>query len=94
MNTELWINIATIASPIIGVLAIIVALIISTRSSRQSKDALKDLVAHQADINWGHLQHYFIMNEFEKTDKIANLLAFLRKNNKIRLANNRQWTTS
>lgn len=78
MNTELWINIATIASPIIGVLAIIVALIISTRSSRQSKDALKDLVAHQADINWGHLQHYFIMNEFEKTDE-ENRLTFIQK---------------
>lgn len=81
MSTEVMCDIqfwATVASPIIGAVAIIVALIISYRSSRRAKDALRDIVAHQADIDWGHLQHYFMTNEFEMTEE-ENRLGFIQK---------------
>jgi hypothetical protein len=92
MNYELWINIATIASPVIGAIAIIVALGISHLSSRDTQkqideirksttqqiNALKDIIAHQGDIEWGHLQHYYMMNLFEQTDE-QNRLNFLQK---------------
>lgn len=48
MCCEIWLNIATIASPIVGVAAIIVALIISHRSSR---DAQKQIDALQKQID-------------------------------------------
>lgn len=78
MDLEFIRDIATIASPIIGAIAIIVALIISHRSSRQAKDALKDIVAHQADISWGHLHHYCMKNKFEMTEE-ENRLGFIQK---------------
>lgn len=78
MDWELVKDIATIASPIIGVIAIIVALCISRRSSRQAQNSLKDIVAHQADINWGHLEHYCMKNKFEMAEE-ENRLAFLQK---------------
>ena len=74
-DIQIW---AAIASPIIGGVAIIVALIISRRSSRQAQNALKDIVAHQADINWGHLHHYCMENKFEMTEE-ENRLNFLQK---------------
>lgn len=77
MNCDL-VDIATIASPIIGAIAIIVALIISHRSSQQAQDALKDIVAHQADINWGHLEHYCMKNKFEMAEEESRL-GFLQK---------------
>lgn len=52
MDWELWINIATIASPIIGVAAIIVALMISHRSSRDAQkqiDAIRQSTKEQLD---------------------------------------------
>lgn len=90
MSCEIWLNIATIASPIVGVAAIIVALIISHRSSRDAQrqideirkstevqiNALKDIVAHQGDIEWGHLQHYYQINEFELVHE-ENELAYV-----------------
>lgn len=48
MCCEIWLNIATIASPIVGVAAIIVALIISHRSSR---DTQKQIDALQKQID-------------------------------------------
>lgn len=91
MSCEIWLNIATIASPIVGVAAIIVALIISHRSSRDAQrqivelrksteqqiSALKDIVAHQGDIEWGHLQHYYMINEFELVHE-ENELAYIQ----------------
>ena len=90
MNDDLWVNIATIASPIIGVIAIIVALCISRRSSRDAQkqideirkstkeqiNALKDIVVHQGDIQWRHLQHYYQINEFELVHE-ENELAYI-----------------
>lgn len=90
MECQTWLNIATIASPIVGVAAIIVALIISHRSSRDAQrqideirkstevqiNALKDIVAHQGDIEWGHLQHYYQINEFELVHE-ENELAYV-----------------
>ena len=83
---------ATVASPVVGAIAIIVALIISYRSScdaqkqideirkstMQQINAFKDVIAHQGDIEWGHLQHYYMMNLFEQTDE-QNRLNFLQK---------------
>lgn len=74
-SIQFW---ATVLSPIIGVAAIIAALIISHRSSRQAQNALKDIVAHQADINCGHLHHYCMQNKFEMTEE-ENRLGFLQK---------------
>lgn len=52
MDWQLWINIATIASPIVGVAAIIVALWISHRSSRDAQkqiDAIRQSTKKQLD---------------------------------------------
>lgn len=52
MDLELWIKIATVASPIIGVAAIIVALMISHRSSRDAQkqiDAISQSTKKQLD---------------------------------------------
>lgn len=90
MNLDIILNIATIASPIIGALAIIVAMWISRNSSRDTQKqineirksteqqiyALKDIVAHQGDIEWGHLQHYYQINEFELVHE-ENELAYI-----------------
>jgi hypothetical protein len=90
MDCELIKDIATIASPIIGTIAIIVALWISRRSSRDAQrqideirksteeqiNALKDIIAHQGDIEWGHLQHYYQINEFELVHE-ENELAYI-----------------
>lgn len=93
MNEELMGDIqfwATVASPIIGTIAIIVALWISRRSSRDAQrqideirksteeqiNALKDIIAHQGDIEWGHLQHYYQINEFELVHE-ENELAYI-----------------
>ena len=48
MSCELWLNIATIASPIVGVVAIIVALIVSRRSSRDAQKQIDVFMAAQA----------------------------------------------
>lgn len=86
-DIQFW---ATVASPIVGVVAIIVALIISYRSSRDAQkqidelrkstaeqvNALKDIVAHQGDIEWGHLQNYYQINEFEIVQE-ENELAYI-----------------
>lgn len=91
MDWDLWINIATITSPIIGAIAIVVALWVSHRSSRDAQkqivelrksteqqiSALKDIVAHQGDIEWGHLQHYYQINEFELVHE-ENELAYIQ----------------
>lgn len=91
MNWEIWLHIATIASPIIGAIAIVVALWVSHRSSRDAQkqivelrksteqqiSALKDIVAHQGDIEWGHLQHYYMINEFELVHE-ENELAYIQ----------------
>lgn len=83
---------ATVASPIIGAIAIIVALWVShfssqdaqkqideiRKSTTQQINALKDIIAHQGNIEWGHLQHYYMMNLFEQTDE-QNRLIFLQK---------------
>ena len=65
MNTDLWINIATIASPIISAIAVIVALIISHRSSREAQrqiDALHEQIdafkAAYAPYMLGQLEQY------------------------------------
>lgn len=52
MDWELWINIATIASPVVGVAAIVVALWISHRSSRDAQkqiDAIRQSTKEQLD---------------------------------------------
>lgn len=52
MDWELWINIATIASPVVGVAAIVVALWISHRSSRDAQkqiDAIQKSTQKQLD---------------------------------------------
>ena len=52
MGWELWTNIATIASPLVGVAAIIVALWISNRSSRDAQkqiDAIRQSTKEQMD---------------------------------------------
>lgn len=52
MDWELWINIATIASPVVGVAAIVVALRISHRSSRDAQkqiDAIRQSTKEQLD---------------------------------------------
>ena len=52
MDWELWINIATIASPEVGVAAIVVALWISHRSSRDAQkqiDAIRQSTKEQLD---------------------------------------------
>ena len=52
MNWELWINIATIASPVVGVAAMVVALWISHRSSRDAQkqiDAIRQSTKEQLD---------------------------------------------
>lgn len=41
------------------------------------------------DLLWNKLPE--ILTERQKIDKITNLIAFLRRNNKIRLGKNRQW---
>lgn len=83
---------ATVISPIIGAAAIVVALIISRRSSRdaqrqideirKSKDgqinALKDIVGHQGDLTWTHLQHYYMQNKFEWYEDQRELAAIQR----------------
>ncbi|MBO7458609.1 MAG: hypothetical protein J6T80_05075 [Paludibacteraceae bacterium] len=90
MCCEIWLNIATIASPIIGAIAIIVALCVSRKASKDAQkqideirkstneqiNALKDIVAHQGDIEWGHLQHYYQINEFELVHE-ENELAYV-----------------
>ena len=93
MSEELMCNIqfwATVISPIIGAIAIVVALWVSHRSSRDAQkqivelrksteqqiSALKDIVAHQGDIEWGHLQHYYQINEFELVHE-ENELAYV-----------------
>lgn len=87
-DIQFW---ATIASPIVGVVAIVVALIISSKSSRDAQRqideirkstdeqirALKDIIAHQGDIEWGHLQHYYMINEFELVHE-ENELAYIQ----------------
>lgn len=86
-DIQIW---ATVASPIVGAIAIIVALWVSHRSSRDAQkqideirkstneqiNALKDIVAHQGDIEWGHLQHYYQINEFELVHE-ENELAYI-----------------
>ena len=34
-------------------------------STNKQVEALKDIVAHQGDIAWVHLQHYHMQNKFE-----------------------------
>lgn len=82
---------ATVASPVVGAIAIIVALIISYRSScdaqkqideirkstMQQINAFKDVIAHQGDIEWGHLQQYYQINEFELVHE-ENELAYIK----------------
>lgn len=52
MNWEIWLHIATIASPIIGAIAIVVALWVSHRSSRDAQkqiDAIRQSTKKQLD---------------------------------------------
>ena len=58
MNWDLWINIATIASPIIGAIAIIVALCISRRSSIDAQKQIDVFMAAQAPNMIEALRHY------------------------------------
>lgn len=58
MNWDLWINIATIASPIIGTIAIIVALCISRRSSIDAQKQIDVFMAAQAPNMIEALRHY------------------------------------
>ena len=81
------VEIATIASPIVGTIAIVVALIISHRSSRDAQrqidevkqstekqiEALKDIIEHQAYVHNGNLLHYQMQTKFELLEEERDL---------------------
>ena len=58
MDWDLWIKIATIASPIIGAVAIVVALIVSRRSSRDAQRQIDVFMSAQAPDMSAALEDY------------------------------------
>lgn len=58
MNTDLWINIAVIVGPIISAIAIVVALLISRRSSRDVQKQIDAFKAAQAPVMLAQLEQY------------------------------------
>jgi type III secretory pathway component EscR len=92
-DIQFW---ATVISPIIGTIAIVVAFYVSRRASKEATqqieeirkstekqvEALKDIVAHQGDIAWVHLQHYYMQNKFEFYEDQRELAVIQRKKSK------------
>lgn len=97
LDINLWLAIATVILAIVStVIAIVSTRITSKEATRQideirkstekQVEALKDIVAHQGDIEWGHLQHYYMQNKFELYEDQRELAVIQRKKS-------RDWTS-
>ena len=70
-----WLAIATV---ILAIVSIVISIVSTRKTSKEATRqieeihnstekqvvALKDIVSHQSDIEWGHLQHYYMQNKF------------------------------